>query len=504
MEKIEQKLNTDAEPSEDPKFKEKWENSVFNDTDWLEKITDTIDLVEKDNEYPKDKLAEILGKLPEISGKVTQNLKLLERAIRQEYYPDIRESAFKVLLDLATVARIEDHDLLDSLIRLARRSTDPAIKVMEDGLPAKKYARIILFGAVKEDKFRERALPVLKNYILDSLQEKDVDPTDINILDFLSSADREAIRRYDQLINAYLSENPSDYEIIVACIKAKTKEIRDAGLNSIVNSLLEYGLKEELPEMITRWLNGGGTEKFMPEAFAKNIETIRSLEKERPDIVKFLISKFSIYNFGRYPESLLIKQYDEYENQNMPYGIVLFAEDDHNAFLFENKDELEEMAKELKGKYVIRFMEANGKIELLRLLTRLRLKYGQNHKISFAVVGSHGNKELLTLGNIDNHEDREILIEDIIAYGGRKYKLFDENSTVILLSCRSGQGGGIGSKISKVMDTTVIAPNFDSGLSSITPIINGDHLKFKVRYTHEARAMRFTPKKSRTRKSNSI
>lgn len=502
MEKLEQKLNTDAEPLEDPKFKEKWEHSLFSDVDWLETMTEAIDMAEKDNEHPKDELEKVLAKIPRTPKVTAPEFRLLERAIRQEQHPEIQESAFRIILDLAAVAKLGDHSLLDTLVKIARRNLDPAIQTVEENLPAKKYARLFLFDAAKEDKFKERALPILKNYILDSLEKKDIDSVDIEMLDWLCLTGALLPKECHQALNSYLSENPDNYEIVVACIRAKTKEIRDAGLDLLVSSLVRYGLVSELPELVTRWLNGGGTGKCMPEAFRQNMEAIRSLENERPGIVKFLISKFGIYNFGRYPESLLVKQYDEYENQELPYGIALFAEDDHNGFLFENKDELDEMAKELRGRYAIRFMEANGKKELLRLFTRLRLKYSRSHKISFAIVGSHGNKEVLTLGNVDNPGDREISMEDIVDYGKRKYKLFGDNATIILLACRSGQSKSVGGAISKVLDTTVIAPSFDAGLDSIKPIIDGEYLKFKVRYTHEARATRFTPKK--TRKENSI
>lgn len=493
MEKLEQKLTETK--IEAPEFKEKWEHSLFSEAGWLETMTEAIDMAENDNEYPKDKLKSVLDKIPETPQITAPEFRLLEQAIRQAQHPEIQESAFRIIVDLVAVAKLGDHDLLDTLIEIARRNLDPAIQILEKDLPAKKYARLFLFSAAKESKFREKALPVLKDYIAGSFEKKDIDNIDIDILDWLCSMKESSPQEYHRALNSYLSENPDNYKIVVACVRAKTDEIISAGLVSLAFSLVKYGFTRKTPELVIRWLNGGGTEKYMPEAFAQNMEAIRTLEKERPGIVNFLISKFGIYNFGRYPESLLIRQYDEYENQELPYGIVLFAEDDHNGFLFENKDELDEMAKKLKDRYALRFMEANGKKELLRLFTRLRLKYGQNHKISFAIVGSHGNKELLTLGNVNNPGDREIFMKDIVDYGKRKYKLFDDNATIILLACRSGQSKSVGSAISKVLDTTVIAPSFDAGLDSIKPVIDGNDVKFKVRYTHESRATRFTTKK---------
>ena len=84
---------------------------------------------------------------------------------------------------------------------------------------------------------------------------------------------------------------------------------------------------------------------------------------------------------------------------------------------------------------------------------------------------------------------------NVIKYGNRKYDLFEENATLILLSCLSGKKGGIGSEISKAMDVKTIAPKESSGLESIKPILKENDLKFKVRYSHHVKAATFRPRK---------
>ncbi len=408
-------------------------------------------------------------------------------------------------IHLAIFAEMDKrYGLLRRLGEIAFKNLDPAIDATKDDSVSHQYSRNFLFGAAKSGSSEEqdRAIPALREYIDKEMAGLNIDKTVLEMMEWmLTNEDKNSLRKYHGAVTDYFEKNPRDYRLILACILSKTGIFKELGKIQILKILDKYRLDDidTIETLIIEWTYAGGTEDYMPETFAKNINAIESIEEKRPGIVKFLIDKFGIYNFGRYPESLLIKQYDEFENTEKPYGLVIFAEDDHNAAYFEDKDELEEMADDLNGKYLVRIIEAGGKEELLRLLTRMRLKYGQDHKISFAVVGAHGNKEVITLGNV-NKNDREISIRNMLRYKGRKYELFEEDATIILLACKSGQVQGIGSRMSKVLKRTVIAPGDNSGLESIKPIFAKDgKLNFKVKYTHRARASRFKPPKNKTK-----
>ena len=40
-------------------------------------------------------------------------------------------------------------------------------------------------------------------------------------------------------------------------------------------------------------------------------------------------------DFGRYPVDVLVEQYDTRDDQEKPYGIVVFPEDDHNGSFYD-------------------------------------------------------------------------------------------------------------------------------------------------------------------------
>ena len=50
------------------------------------------------------------------------------------------------------------------------------------------------------------------------------------------------------------------------------------------------------------------------------------------------------------------------------------------------------------------------------------------------------------------NRSREISIRNVIEYGGRKYQLFEDNATLVLITCSTGEKGGIGSEISKTIN----------------------------------------------------
>ena len=485
-------------PAELLELQKEWGGFISSYQPELEEISKEVEAIEKDYEYSNEEV----GAIEQTHAQIIEKIDLIEKAMGQSNLKHIQESAFKIIYDLAkTVDLLNNDTLSDPLETLIINNVRTITIALELNSAASKYARFFLLKLLRNPGYYKQSRQielVLKKYIETRLKENEADVTDIRIAKWLlrQNTDTTNLRGLSlAFLRRYFQKNPEDYRFILECIETATDEsMEEIGWRQIINILKPYGFgSETIEEIVNRWRFGGGSENFMPEAFAKNIETLGLIEAKRPGIAKFLMSKFGLYNFGRYPENLLIKQFDEYENQELPYGVVVFAEDDHNGFLFENKEELEKMADGLEGKYLIRIMEAHSKRYLLRLITRLRLKYGQDHKISFAVMGAHGNSSVITLGNVHT-PDREIRIKDVIRYGGRKYKLFEGNATLILITCDTGEKGGIGSKISKSINLKTIAPMDHSGLESIKPKLKKDGVGFRVSYSHEVKAASFQPR----------
>ena len=482
------------EPGE---FEEEWKNSIFNDARILEQISEEMKAIEKDYEYSDEELAAI----QKITEAMTDKIRLLGKAVHQNYFKDIRESALKIILNLRRIADKADPDGVDLLRKMVIKNSDSIIQIMDDESSDHKYAKILSLRIAQEiPEKTEKVIPILQKHIETAAANNSLDETDIKIMSWICAEanDQNLETEYIVFLLNHFRNKPEDYKAILACIEGRAMTIKLMGLRQVGKILGHYKFNmDETDILVDKWRYGGGSETHIPEAFSQNVETIKSIEEKRPGIAKFLMTKFGIYNFGRYPTDLLTKQYDEYENQDLPYGLIVFAEDDHNGVYYEYKEELEKVAQELNDKYLIRIAETDGKRDLMRLLVKLRLKYGKNHKISFGILGAHGNQSEITLGNPDNIGDRSIFPKNLIKYGNRKYDLFEENGTLILLSCLSGQKGAIGSKAAESMNVTTIAPKESAGLESIKLLLEDGKLKFKVKYSHHIKAATFRPRRKK-------
>ncbi len=238
-------------------------------------------------------------------------------------------------------------------------------------------------------------------------------------------------------------------------------------------------------ELIDRWLDSS------PGVFvvSENLNALVSLEKKRPGIGTLLNKQFGICNFARYPEEMLIAQYDEVDKTDLPYGVILFNSFDHNGAFYETRKGLNSLRKQLKGKYSLRVVETNGKLDIVKRLHKLSRKYGDSHKISFAIVGGHGDKNTIEFGKDDSSEQRlsypEFFIDSVFKrermakYSG----YFTDNPTIVLISCSTGKSEkGIASLISESYGT-IIAPSEDTaGSSSFKITEEGGKLFFKVKF----------------------
>ena len=298
------------------------------------------------------------------------------------------------------------------------------------------------------------------------------------------------IKHKDRQGNEKFFADSSIAELIKTVFEKDSKE--DTGtetqgrpINALAKILESYGLNPK--SFWEAWQLSVPAERRV-ETFLENLKTIRNLESERPQIVSTLSQQFGIRNFARYSEDLLVQQFDE-RDKSVPYGIVLYPIDDWNgAFSGNTKQKVFEQLKEQLGQYgyTIRILEAKGKIEVAKSLVRLNESYGQEHKISFGIIGAHGNKNTMVFGR--EGEQGELRPQDFLGKGvQRAGKFFADKPVIILDSCLVGQDKGIAESLSKAYNAKVIASDGTvSGIRDIKVKSAGDEqLDFDVDFSME-------------------
>jgi hypothetical protein len=188
----------------------------------------------------------------------------------------------------------------------------------------------------------------------------------------------------------------------------------------------------------------------------ENLPTCLEIESKRPGIMATLSKEFGIMDFGRYPAEMLVAQYDQREDHSRPYGVIIYPRDDWNGAFMDNVNSFKGLYEQLDGKANVRIVEAQGKISIARRLLALRNKYPER-KISFAVIGGHGEKDHIQFGN--SLPEGDLYASDLYGRGvQRTSEFFVPNPTIVLASCSTGTEGGIGQKLSEIMGAKVIAP----------------------------------------------
>lgn len=215
---------------------------------------------------------------------------------------------------------------------------------------------------------------------------------------------------------------------------------------------------------------------------AESALNIMRLDRRFPGLPATLNREFGIVNFRRYPESVLIRQYENRDRTDLPYGILLYPLDDHNGAFDKDGSTIEDFAKSLDGSFELRIVECDGKRDMARQLLTLDKRYAgapEGHKISFAVIGGHGNENLIVFGGTD--EKHRLLKSDFLGKGvGRTGSFFDEDATLIIVSCSTGKEGGIGQELSAALNATVIAPDGNTNLEDLS--FDANSRRFDVKY----------------------
>lgn len=300
-----------------------------------------------------------------------------------------------------------------------------------------------------------------------------------------------------------LFESTSDARTFCVRIAQLVSEdhVKEAG-ELLIPMLDLYGFsKTECEELINAWKVAGpigkkriGGDSLNNSQVVHSIENIQRLEQNHPGAAKILFDDFGIRVFSRYHYETLLAQVREKENRSLPYGIVALPREDWNGAF--NKDLLvwADLKRQLEGKYLLRFVECNGKMDLVKRLIKFDKAYGEKqddkgHKISFAIVGGHGNPESIQIANSDSKTG--VLRKADLKRGSINKKinsLFIENPDVVLISCSTGADGGIGQTMSSSIEgARVIAPDISTNVNRIYADINGDTIALSVEFNKGTR-----------------
>ena len=278
----------------------------------------------------------------------------------------------------------------------------------------------------------------------------------------------------NKIQSIFIDEKWSD--INSAC-KSSSKYLSEVALENLDNYLKIYGIS--VGDIKFAW------ELFQTENkgvkinnIERNIKKIKELEFNRPGIVQSLFSEFGIKEFHRYPTDVLIKQFDT-KDQDLPYGIVLYTNDDHNDAFDLDREIMETMFKQTDNKLLMRISEFQSRFSFLKKLASFNDRYGEKNKIEYLLWGDHGWQA--AIGNIGNLQ--------LNGEGAKRTKdFFIDKPEIILASCSTGAEGAIAQKMSEIYNATVHAPSIPSNLQKV--LINFDSqnkLHFEVEFQNNCR-----------------
>lgn len=219
------------------------------------------------------------------------------------------------------------------------------------------------------------------------------------------------------------------------------------------------------------------------ENFKDNLAMILALEKEKPGITKRLFERFNIRNFARYPIEVLMAQDSESQISNRPYGIILYPLADHNR-AFHRVGVIKELYGQIEGRYGLIIIEAGSKLEALHFLNRVRKQCG---RAKFGIIGGHGTDCAIQLGGFPGPRSF-VNLEDILRQGAQALKLvLEDDTTIILVSCKTEVEGGIAQEISKQFPKLkIIASSKPTNIKSLKVTVDeGGKLNFAVEYSTE-------------------
>ncbi len=113
-----------------------------------------------------------------------------------------------------------------------------------------------------------------------------------------------------------------------------------ANLNREVAEVISTAFGIDGKQAIKAWelavMKKAPTYRTGDASFLENLPSLANLEAQRHGIGKVLQEEFGINDFARYPEELLIEQYDTRNRSDLPYGVIINPWYDHNGAFYGN------------------------------------------------------------------------------------------------------------------------------------------------------------------------
>lgn len=235
------------------------------------------------------------------------------------------------------------------------------------------------------------------------------------------------------------------------------------------------GLGLDADNVIGTWVNSAESPEV---AIKKNLKVLGALEKYRPRSTLVLTRTFGIRNFARYPEEILVAQFDQRLDVKRPYIVWVNPYHDSNGEFYRFGDQIQMLHTSLGNDVNLRFIECGSRPSFLQRLDRIRRRF---NKAMGGVIGGHG-----TVNSIKFGVNEDLCTND--TFGPELQSLRDvfvDNTTLVLVSCSTGTEGGLAQHLSRALDVKVVAPKYVTSLDEIYLVTTEGRIDFSVRFLHD-------------------
>ena len=302
------------------------------------------------------------------------------------------------------------------------------------------------------------------------------------------------------LVRIYQKAESDAKEKIDAFLEEEIKKGNYNTFEDILRSERRTAVEKKCFELLNNLFQKefGITKKNFAEGLNYQYDSIRAsldemslIENVHPGGVKELNEKYNIHEFRRYSYDMLVSQLDHQDDQ-LPYGLVIFPRSDHNGAFNHIGNSIYNVFLDTKDKLLLRIYEASSKYDIARIFLECDKKYGEENKISYLILGGHGQRELLNLGShvarhVGESNKNFIFKHDFLGKGVKKSeKFFVEKPTIALISCSTGEDNGLIDNFSKTYNAEVVAPKIPTSVRDIKATFDkSGQIHFDIEWTDE-------------------
>lgn len=273
----------------------------------------------------------------------------------------------------------------------------------------------------------------------------------------------QAKEKIDEFLEGEIQKN--NYRTFEDILKSERKTGIEKKIFGLLNNLFEkeFGITKK---GFAEGLN------YQYGSIQDNLTEMSLIENVHPGGVKELNEKYNIYEFRRYSYDMLVYQLEHEEDQT-PYGLVIFPRSDYNGAFDHIGNSLYNVFLDTKEKHLMRIYEASSKYDVARIFLECDKKYGEQNKVSYLILGGHGQRELLDLGShvaphVGKSNKNYIFKHDFLGKGVKKVeKFFVEKPTIALISCSTGADKGLIDNFSTVYNAEVVAPKIPTSVKDM-------------------------------------